>query len=155
MQLGVFRQVGRFLSMVIGIIALLFVLLYVFLNVHPVAWQYGKEFEQGTAPGTLTGVYDGVLLAPAIPSKWQGKQFMAGGTGVNRWAGETRYPFTFRAVGTNIEISYDQPANSWFVRRVIDEVVRRPDGSLLGRMSIQLFFGWRMPVGWFLLTPAQ
>lgn len=153
--MNILRGLARFLGLVVGVMALLFVLVFVFLNVHPVAWQYGQEFQKGTSPGMLVGDFDGTLLAPSFPTSWQGKMFRADGTGINRWGDQQKYPFTFFEKNGRLAISYDRPENSWLVRRVVDEVVRRSDGSLLGRITYRLIGDWRMPVGWFVLVSAQ
>lgn len=143
----------RILGYVLASVALLAVMLYVFLNVHPAAWEYARQFSAGRPPEPLTGTYDGTLLAPPLPTAWKGKVLRADGTGANRVGDAEAYPFRHALRDGRLILDYAQDANPWWLRQVEDQIVVQEDGALLGRITIKVFT-WRMPVGWFTIVPA-
>ncbi len=144
----------RILGYAVATIAFLLVMAYVFLNVHPAAWQYAREFRAGTEPPAFEGAYDGTLLAPPIPSSWKGKTFRSDGTGINRVGDAEAYPFDTARAGGRLLLKYDRDPNPWWLRQIEDQIVIRADGSVLGRVTIRIG-SWRIPIGWFTLTRAE
>lgn len=143
----------RILGYILASIVLLAVLLYVFLNVHPAAWEYARQFSAGRAPDPLTGVYDGTLLAPPLPTSWKGKVFRSDGTGANRVADAEAYPFRHLIRDGQLILDYTQDVNPWWLKQIEDQIVVQEDGAFLGRVTLKMG-GWRMPLGWFTIVPA-
>ncbi|MEK7073408.1 MAG: hypothetical protein AAB974_03150 [Patescibacteria group bacterium] len=143
----------RILGYIFASIALLALLLYVFLNVHPAAWEYARQFSAGRAPDSLVGVYDGTLLAPPLSTTWKGKVFRADGTGVNRIGDAEQYPFHHEVRNGRLVIDYTRDANPWWLKLTEDQIVVQEDGAFLGRITLRIG-GWRMPLGWFTIVPA-
>ncbi len=141
----------RILGYIFAGVALLVLLLYVFLNVHPAAWEYARQFSAGRAPEPLVGVYDGTLLAPPLPTTWKGKVFRADGTGLNRLRDTEAYPFHHEVRDGRLVLDYSRDANPWWLRQVEDQIVVKEDGAFLGRITLRIG-GWRMPFGWFTIV---
>lgn len=146
-------HVLRLLGYIVASSAFLLLMVYVFLNVHPAAWRYARDFRAGTEP-TLDGVYDGTFLAPPWSGSWHGKVFRADGTGVNRIGAGESLPFRWERVGGQVVLRYDRDPNPWWIRPIEDQIVARPDGALLGRMTLALG-SIRIPLGWFTIVAAE
>lgn len=144
----------RILGYVLASLAFFALMLYVFLNVHPAAWAYARQFSAGRAPDPLAGAYDGTLLAPPFPTGWKGKVFRPDGTGVNRVGDAERYPFRYQMREGRLVLDYGLDANPWVLRQIEDQIVVREDGALLGRITLKVG-GWRIPLGWFTIVAAE
>ncbi len=144
----------RILGYILALLALIAVMIYVFLNVHPAAWEYARQFSAGHAPESLVGVYDGTLLAPPLPTSWIGKVFRADGTGANRMGDAEAYPFHHDIRDGRLVIDYARDANPWWLKLAEDQIVVQEDGALLGRITLKIG-GWRMPLGWFTIVRAE
>ncbi len=146
-------HVLRILLNVLAAVLFLLLLVYVFLNVHPAAWQYARDFRSGSEPPELLGTYDGTFLAPPWSGSWHGKVFRADGTGANRVGAGEAWPFRWERADGRVVLRYGRDPNPFWIRPIEDQIVTRPDGALLGRITLAVG-SWRVPLGWFTIVAA-
>lgn len=119
-----------------------------------------KEFDGGRVPAPLPdGFYKGSVSFPH--GGWKGKSFSAkSGTGINILgdANEQRYPFkTYVAKGLRdptldvLRIDYSDPVNSWWLRRIVDEIVQVGEQKYLGKVHLKVIPGFPFTIGFFRL----
>jgi len=143
-----------------------FVVLFVVLGLLR-TWllQHGvrqKLFLQGKLPKEpLSGFYKGAVYGYMGP--WKGKKFNSkNNQGMNVFGGGKttveQFPFTtytgegFRDMQiSTIKIDYNVAGNSFFVRKILDEIVEVSPGKFLGKMHIRLLPFFSLTVGYFTL----
>ncbi len=147
-------------KMLIGVLAV-FVLVGVFRT-----WTLEHSpdqvlFANGTVPEPLPdGLYQGSVQGPAF--SWAGKKFDAShSVGINEFHAidgllAEKYPFvTTVAQGVNdtgvsvLDIDYNIPANPWWLRPVLDEIVQVSPDQYLGKMQLRLIPGVPFTVTFF------
>lgn len=98
-----------------------------------------KLYEQGTIPeaGELQGEY--YVLVRWFP--WlslellKHRKVVADGSGENRMLKNINFgKLKLEKEDESLLIDYDQPENSFFMKRVVDKLRRLPDGRLLGKL---------------------
>lgn len=120
-------------------------------------------FKAGTAEVVgLDGEYTGSVTG--YTGSWQGKTMRAStGRGINRFKeGDVlsdKYPFAFYvtkslrdATQDVVRLDYNQPENPWWLRFIVDEMVKTGSGTYLGKVHIRLFSGAVFTMGYFTLT---
>lgn len=152
--------------MLVLIIIVILVLLYVIGN----SWTYRvqsapeqAEFLQGKIPHSEPdGFYAGSVnfLQPI----WLGKEFNAGKhSGINHWRqGKNSVKrFSFKTSVTKglldidkevIRLDYNLPANPFWMRMVVDEIVETSPQQFLGKVHIKLPLGIVFSLGYFRLA---
>jgi hypothetical protein len=117
-------------------------------------------FLTGTIPNPKPdGLYRGSVKG--FQGSWKGKRFDAASDGGINLFGEQKEPrFPFKTVVTKglkdrdldvLRISYDDPANPWWVRIVTDEMVQTAPGRLLGKVHLRIIPGFPFTVAFFRL----
>ena len=120
-----------------------------------------KRFLAGRLPSPPPkGFYAGSV--PGLKdSPWQGKRFdPAEASGINIFLQQgkvtAQYPFrTSTGAGARdpqvqvLRINYNNPANPWWVRLFLDEVVAVKPGHLLGKLSLELLPGHPYQITFF------
>ncbi|HSX41830.1 MAG TPA: hypothetical protein VLE93_00595 [Candidatus Saccharimonadales bacterium] len=118
-----------------------------------------KQFAAGSLPSPLPdGFYTGVVNN--YKGGWTGKTFdLAAQTGINNFKdGNKLYPFKFytgpgvrdKKIQT-LKIDYNQPANSWWIRHIVDEVVQTSPNHFLGKIHVR-WAGLTFTIGYFTLA---
>ena len=122
----------------------------------------GKQFAKLAAPTQkLDGFYNGSVALP-VRVTWLGKKFDAAkNTGINVFdngGGQQveQYPFA-TSVGQNgsstaLYIDYDQPANPFWIRPILDRVVEVGPGLYLGKLTVRVIPGYDFSLGFFRLS---
>ena len=120
-----------------------------------------KDFLKGTIPNPLpNGPYKGGVANLKVT--WQGKSFDAkNNTGINKFkVGDKeveKYPFkTYVAKGLQdnidvIKIDYNIRQNPWWLRIVLDEIVKTGEDEFLGKVHMRLIPGLPFSLGYFTL----
>jgi hypothetical protein len=101
-----------------------------------------KVFNSGHVPDVLNGEYTGNSQSK---SDWLGKRFdHERQTGINRFPGGDRYPFT-TSTGQSIKgnkqvlkLNYNVSGNPWWLRLIVDEVVETAPGKYQGKVFVRL-----------------
>ena len=153
-----------FLSLIA--IVLLGALVALFVRTHQVEKMPEQaEFLKGTVPHPLpVGPLHGTVVGlKKPPLDWSGKVFDAGGTGRNRFTvhGTDMEKYAFRLVPSRgirdardvIRIDYDIPGNSWWMRKVLDEIVQTGPNTYLGKAHVRILPGIPFTLGFFRLHP--
>lgn len=119
------------------------------------------RFVNGTLPESLPdGIYQGSAKVPTF--SWAGKNFEANQSrGINVFRSsdgslQEKYPFV-TSVGrgtsdsdlTVIDIDYNIPANPWWLRLVLDEIVQVAPEQYLGKMQLRLVPGLPFTITFF------
>ena len=120
-----------------------------------------KIFAASAAPQeALDGFYSGSVNAP-VKVTWLGKKFdSTASTGVNIFedgsAGEREgYPFAtslgINGSSTVLNIDYDQPANPFWIRPILDQLIETEPGKYLGKVTVRLIPSYPFSIGFFRL----
>lgn len=129
-----------------------------------------KLFTSGTIPNPLpNGLYKGTV--PGHTFSWLGKKFFAAGesasggnasegTGINLFkdgsATTEKYPFkTSLGLGLRdhslnvLQIDYNIPANPFWLRPILDEIVEIAPGHYLGKLQVRFIPGFPFTLSYF------
>ncbi|NOS67864.1 MAG: hypothetical protein HOO67_05910 [Candidatus Peribacteraceae bacterium] len=119
-----------------------------------------KEFLTGSLPSPMPdGFHKGSTAF--YQGSWRGKTFNTKtNTGINMMGDPPVPAYPFRTYVTKglrdtaldvLRIDYDSPENSWYVRRVVDEIVQIAPGKYLGKIHLRVIPGFPFIVGFFRL----
>jgi hypothetical protein len=121
-----------------------------------------RVFAQGTADTLPTGLYAGSVPGPEV--SWLGKSFDSGNaSGVNNFKAKDgttvqKYPFTL-SLGSGVHdrqkvvrIDYDLPANPWWLRPILDEIVLIAPHQYLGKLQFRIIPGYPFTLTYFRLS---
>ncbi len=149
----------------IKLIILLAILLLLFLGYRTWKSKHAPEqaeFLKGTVPNPVfEEFYKGSTTF--YHSSWLGKTFYsAKNTGDNRFSAgdktENKYPFiTYAGPGfqdaglQTFKIDYKLPANQFWIRPILDEIVEVAPGKYLGKIHYRLIPGYPFTIGYFRL----
>ncbi len=130
------------------------------------AWTKDQtDFARGTVTNLPNGLYAGSV--EGTPVSWKGKKFDAvTHTGINLFSSSTgtsteKYPFVFSVgKGTHdpiqvIRIDYNLPANPFWLRPILDEIVEVAPGEYLGKLQLRMFPGYSNTLTFFHLKAAS
>jgi len=145
----------------ITLVAILFtiVLVGVLFNLATDRSAEHDEFVKAAKSETFpNGIYNG--SATIYQASWQGKKIDSSKrTGINRFAGDDRYPFEINhakslrnSTKDIIRINYNIPANPFWLRIATDEMVQTGTDSYLGAIQIQILPGLPFTIGYFRLS---
>jgi hypothetical protein len=148
------------LKTLLGIVILVFVFFFV-RNWQVESSDQGKAFATSSAPVVkLEGFYKGGIALP-IKVTWLGKKFDAKTqTGINVFDDGVgnqydAYPFTTSVSTTSssspLYIDYNQSANPFWLRPVVDELVEITPGQYLGKLTVRIIPGYPFSLGFFKL----
>ena len=138
-------------------------ILLAILQTYKTEHSFNQEiFMKGTADlENLNGDFKGFVVG--YEGSWQGKSFnKVEASGINRFKnGEAiirNYPFKLVAAkglrDNNLDViklDYNQPENPWWLRRIVDEVVKTSDNTYLGKFHIRLSQKFVVSLGYFTL----
>lgn len=146
-------------------ILILIVLFIIFGLIRTWQMQHGSDqkiFMKGKVPHPmLQGSYKGSARGYVGP--WMGKtfdrknnvgtnNFLVGKITVEKFVFNTSLASGLQDTHMNVlKVDYDNKNNSYFVRKILDEIVEIDTGVYLGKIHIRLFSFFTLTVGYFTL----
>ena len=147
------------LKIILGLI-ILFLLVHVLRTIQLEHSPNQKLFLSGTIPNPLpNGLYNG--SAPGHTFSWLGKKFSAANSsGINLFKNDAttteKYPFkTSLGLGVRdhalnvFKINYNLPANPFWLRPILDEIVEIAPGHYLGKLQVRFIPGFPFTLSYF------
>lgn len=149
--------VVKLLGLLLSSILVYFIGACIYLHRRTQTSGLQSDFLAGTIPLTLPdGLYQGTVN---LKTSWLGKRFDRDNqTGINILQDRDAFPFKTSVGPGNVDpklqvvkIDYNVPANPFYLRPIMDEIVETKSGHFLGKLQLRLLPGVSIALGYFTL----